>query len=160
MRIGILSDTHDHRKRTARAVSRLKQEGVDALIHCGDLTRPDIVYECADRPSYFVYGNNDDDEPALRAAMTLIGGTCLERGGEITLADKRIAVTHGDSAKQARRLIALAPDYFLYGHTHVPHDQRDGATRWINPGALHRAERWTVALLDLGHDTVTFLTVD
>jgi putative phosphoesterase len=64
MRIGILSDTHDHLKRTARAVAMLKAEGAEALIHCGDLTTPDIVYQCAELPSTFVLGNNDLTKPA------------------------------------------------------------------------------------------------
>ncbi len=159
MRIGILSDTHDHMQRTARAVALLVAEGVEALIHCGDLTEPDVVHECGVLPSYYVFGNNDFDEDGLRRAIEAVGGTCLERGGEITLAGRRIAVTHGDSAKQVRRLADAKPDYLLFGHSHVPTDQHHGLTRWINPGALHRAESWTVAVLDLAKDELRFLKV-
>lgn len=158
MKIGIISDTHDQRARTSRAVARLMAEGAQALIHCGDLTQPDIVHECAALPSYFVFGNNDYDEVGLRAAMAEVRGVCLERGGEIVLAGKRLAVTHGDSAREARRLLATVPDYFLFGHTHVPHDG-EGTPRCINPGALHRAARWTVALLDLDADVLEFFDV-
>ena len=45
MRIGILSDTHDQIARTTRAVVLLRAEGAEALVHCGDLTGPEIVYE-------------------------------------------------------------------------------------------------------------------
>jgi len=159
MRIGILSDTHDRRERAARAVRMLAEAGAEALIHCGDLTVPDIVYECVELPSYFVFGNNDDDEDGIRAAISAINGTCLEWGGEITLGGRRIAVTHGDLGKEVRRLAAAKPDYLLFGHSHVPTDQRDGSTRWINPGALHRAEAWTVALLTLDTDGLEFLKV-
>lgn len=159
MRIGILSDTHDRRERTARAVQMLIEAEAEALIHCGDLTEPDIVRECSGRPSYFVFGNNDDDQEGIRAAIDAIGGQCLGWGGEITLAGRRIAVTHGDSSKEVRRLAATAPDYLLFGHSHVPTDDRDGPTRWINPGALHRAESWTVALLCLDTDDLQFLRI-
>ncbi len=159
MRIGILSDTHDRRERTARAVRLLLDSGAEALIHCGDLTVPDIVYECAELPSTFVFGNNDEDEAGIRSAIEAIRGTCLDFGGEIALGGKRIAVAHGDIGKQVRRLVAAGPDYFLFGHSHVPTDERDGPTRWINPGALHRAEAWTVALLDLELDDLRFLKV-
>lgn len=159
MRIGILSDTHDRRQRTARAVTMLIEAGAEALIHCGDLTEPDIVHECSGRPSYFVFGNNDDDEEGIRAAIDAIGGECLGWGGEITLGGRRIAVTHGDSSKEVRRLAAAVPDYLLFGHSHVPTDDRDGMTRWINPGALHRAEAWTVALLCLDTDDLQFLQI-
>ena len=85
MRIGIISDTHDHRKRTAAAVSLLIAEGAEALIHCGDLTGPEIVHECGMLPGYYVFGNNDFDEEGLRQAMADVEGVCLERGGELTV---------------------------------------------------------------------------
>lgn len=156
MRIGILSDTHDQRARTAQAVSLLIAQGADVLIHCGDLTSPEVVYECAGLPSHFVFGNNDFDQEELRRAMTVVGGTCLELGGTLTLDGRRIAVTHGDSVARIRRLAAEGPDFLLFGHTHVPSDYREGPTRYINPGALHRAPRWTVAMLDLATDEVRF----
>jgi hypothetical protein len=159
MRIGILSDTHDRRERTALAVRLLIDSGAEALIHCGDLTEPEIAHECAGLPSTFVFGNNDDDEDGILAAIAEIGGVCLGRGGEIVVAGKRIAVTHGDRGKEVKRLAATAPDYLLFGHFHVTTDAREGPTRWINPGALHRAESWTVALLDLDADDLRFLKV-
>jgi len=159
MRIGILSDTHDQLARTARAVAMLGEAGAEVLIHCGDLTGTDIVHECGVHPCYFVFGNNDFDEDALRAAMNLAGGVCLGVGGEITLDGKRIAVTHGDVIRDVKRLTAAAPDYLLFGHTHVRIDHREGPVRYVNPGALHRAGEHTVALLDTATDEVTFLRV-
>jgi putative phosphoesterase len=152
MRIGILSDTHDQVARTSRAVAVLIAEGAEALIHCGDLTGPAVVYECGGLPSYYVFGNNDFDEDGLRRAMAAVGGICLDWGGMVELGGRRIAVTHGDSTKQVRRLAGLGPDYLLFGHSHVPADRFQGTTRWINPGALHRAAAWTVAVLDLDSD--------
>ena len=159
MRIGILSDTHDRRDREARAVKLLIDSGAEALVHCGDLTEPELVYECVGAPSYFVFGNNDDDEEGIRVAISAIGGTCLDHGGEIVLGGKRIAVTHGDRGKLVKKLVTSEPDYLLFGHSHVATDDRDGATRWINPGALHRAESFSVALLDLATDDLRFLKV-
>jgi len=159
VRVGILSDTHDRLDRTVTAVEKLLAAGADVLIHCGDLTGPDIVYACANRPSYFVFGNNDDDFPALRRAITAIDGTCLEWGGEVTLASKRIAVTHGHMTRDLRPLLQAGPDYLLSGHSHEAHDRQQGPTRRINPGALHRAACYTVALLDLESDGLTFLEV-
>ena len=159
MRIGILSDTHDRLDRTTRAVEILSAEGAEALIHCGDLTGPDIVHECAALPCHYVLGNNDFDETALRAAIAATGGVCLNHGGEITLGNRRIAVTHGHSVSEMRRLLASNPHYLLYGHTHIPYAIRDGGVRKINPGALHRAAEKTVAVLDLGTDELRFLKV-
>jgi putative phosphoesterase len=159
MRIGILSDTHDQQARTARAVAILADAGAEALIHCGDLTRPDMVHLCGILPAYFVFGNNDDDLRGLRAAIDAVGGTCLGYGGEIALGGKRIAVTHGDNVREIRRLASAIPDYLLFGHTHLPSAVQIGATRHINPGALHRASSWTVALLDLARGELKSITV-
>ncbi|HEX8201329.1 MAG TPA: metallophosphoesterase family protein [Isosphaeraceae bacterium] len=159
MRLGILSDTHDQVARTAAAVALLVAEGAEALVHCGDLTGPAVVRACAALPCHYVLGNNDFDEDALRRAIAATGGVFLGRGGELRLEGRRLAVTHGDSAREVRRLAAARPDYLLLGHSHVPADARDGPTRRINPGALHRAARWSVALLDLPNDTLRFLDV-
>lgn len=159
MRIGILSDTHDQVARTARAVDTLVSAGAEILIHCGDLTGPEVVHACSLLPCYYVFGNNDFDEVGLRAAMEAVGATCLGYADTVELAGRRIAVTHGDSPSLFRRLIASQPDYLLYGHSHICLDERDGPTRQINPGALHRAANWTVALLDTEPDAVTFLNV-
>jgi uncharacterized protein len=159
MRIGILSDTHDQVARTASAVRRLISEGAELLIHCGDLTTPEIVEEFAGIPTYFVFGNNDYDEGALRRAMNDVGGVCLGRSGEITLANKRLAVTHGDCVAEFRRQMKGDPDYLFTGHTHVAADDRTGRTRHINPGALSRAKTYTVALLDPLLDRLRMLTI-
>lgn len=159
MRIGILSDTHNRVQRTKLAVQLLIAEGVQALIHCGDLTNCEVVEECSALPCYYVFGNNDFDESELSRSMTLGGGVCLGKGGEFTLAGRRIAVTHGDSTQEIRRLAALEPDYLMFGHTHVRADEKHGPTRYINPGALHRAPTWTVARLDLDSDELRHLDV-
>ncbi len=160
MRIGILSDTHNQLARTAAAVELLRAEGAAALIHCGDLTEPEIVTACGVLPFYFVFGNNDaDNVPALLRAIEEVGGVCLNWAGEVTLAGKRIAVAHGHMHTDVRRLLAAQPDYLLSGHSHVRADTQVGATRRINPGALHRATEFTVALLDLETDDLRFLTV-
>jgi predicted phosphodiesterase len=71
----------------------------------------------------------------------------------------RLAVTHGDSARGLARLEAEHPDYLFSGHTHQALDVRRGSTRFINPGALHRASAWTVALLDGASGRLEMLTI-
>ena len=160
MKIGILSDTHDQVERTSKAVAALIGAGAEALVHCGDLTCPAVVLECAARPCYYVFGNNDFDHNILGRAIRRSGGVSLGRGGEIALEGRRIAVTHGDSSAELRRLAALAPDYLLFGHSHRKGDERRGPTRWVNPGALYRAPEWTVAVIDLEVDSLAFHFVD
>ena len=159
MKIGILSDTHDQVERTALAVTAMIGAGAEVLVHCGDITRPAIVRECGGLPSYFVFGNNDYDHDALGRSIRGMGGVSLGRGGLIELDGKKVAVTHGDSAREVRRLLEADPDYFLFGHSHAAADDRRGVTRWINPGALHRADGYSVAVLDLGADLLEFLEI-
>lgn len=159
MRIGIISDTHDQVARTRAAVHRLADSGARALIHCGDITIPDVVYELAPLPSHFVFGNCDFDLAELRAAIEAIDGICLEKGGLIELGGRRLAVTHGDSHRELAELTARRPDYLFSGHTHQALDVLRDDTRFINPGALHRASRWTVGLLDLASGRLEQLTI-
>ena len=148
MLLGILSDTHDMVERTNAGVALLVNAGAEALIHCGDITIPEVVYELASLPSYFVFGNCDFDLDELRRSIAAIGGVCLERGGLIDLDGRRMAVAHGDSSRELARLEAERPDYLFSGHAHTALDVRRGSTRFINPGALQRAATWTVGSLD------------
>jgi putative phosphoesterase len=160
MRIGILSDTHNRLDRTVVAVELLRAEGATALFHCGDLTGPEVVAVCGQLPTYFVFGNNDaDNVPALRRAIEGVAGVCLGWSGEVTLAGRRLAIVHGHLHTDVRRLLAAQPDYLLSGHSHIALDNRVGPTRRINPGALHRAHEFTVALLDLEADHLQFLQI-
>jgi uncharacterized protein len=161
MRLGILSDTHDQSERTRRAVELLIREGAEVLIHCGDLTRRGVLAACSVLPCTFVFGNNDcDNVPDLRRAAEEFGAVCLDWGGVVELGGKRVGVTHGHMRIDMKRVLAQRPDYLLFGHSHIADDCRDGAVRRINPGALHRAEEFTVALLDLERDRLEFLHVE
>ncbi|MCS6975966.1 MAG: metallophosphatase family protein [Gemmatales bacterium] len=159
MILGILSDTHDRLHRTAQAVHLLKQAGAEVLVHCGDITTPDIVWVCSELPCYYVFGNNDYEQDRLRLAIRESGGICLEWGGTAALDGKRIGIVHGDRLVEERRCLEEKPDYLFCGHTHRCRDDRVGNTRIINPGALSRARVHTVAVLDLHSDRLQFLEI-
>lgn len=162
MKLGILSDTHGRFTTALQAVKLLQQQNVDHLIHCGDVgdTRTlDALVGAI--PAAFVFGNTDYERDELRNYATLIGITCLNTYGVLTLDNKRIAITHGDDHLLMSRLKRPGQpiDYLFTGHTHVRHDQRLGPLRWINPGALHRTAVKSVATLDLTTDTLEFLSL-
>lgn len=160
MQIGILSDTHDQMERTRLAVQSLQDQGAEVLIHCGDLTSPEIVSLCAVLPCYFVFGNHDADSvPTLQQAIEDINAVCLGWGGEIILAEKKIAVTHGHTHFDVRKLLANHPDYLFSGHSHLAADWMVNSTRRINPGALHQADVYSVALLDLESGDLQSITL-
>lgn len=160
MRIGILADTHDELSRTQRAIELLRGAGAEALVHCGDLSGPEIVVACHVLPSYFVFGNHDADRvPELRQAAVETGISCLEWGAVVNIGGKCVGITHGHMHIDVRRVLACQPDYLLFGHRHYPVDAREGAVRWINPGALYRADEYSVAILDLESDELRYLVV-
>jgi putative phosphoesterase len=155
MIIGILSDTHNQKERTASAMKTFRKIGIEALLHCGDVTRPGMteIIQSDRFPIYFVYGNNDDPEH-LGPSIINSGGFDLGDRGLITLGPARIAMTHGDRPRTMQQLAAEEPDYLLFGHSHIATDFRQGPTRFINPGALHRAPKWTFATLNLSDGTL------
>jgi putative phosphoesterase len=160
MLLGLLSDTHDRTDAMAAAVELLKGRGAQYFIHCGDVGSASVLDYLAGLPSAFVWGNCDWDRMGLQRYAEAIGVECYGAFGDLTLDGKRIAVMHGDDARLKQRILAEQQhDYLFQGHTHVPHDHRVGKTRVVNPGALHRANPRTFALLDLASDALTFLTL-
>lgn len=160
MRIGILSDTHGRTDAMAKAVRLLQDRGVEFLVHCGDLGSELVLDHLTAIPSAFVFGNCDYDRMSLQRLADFLGVRCYGTYGQLTLDGKEIALLHGDDhALKARVIEEQKHDYLLQGHTHIAQDQRYGRVRLINPGALHRANPRSVALLDTGTDRVEFMQI-
>jgi putative phosphoesterase len=160
MLIGILSDTHGRLDAARAAVDLLHAQNCQFLIHCGDVGSEEILDLLAGTPAAFVFGNNDWDRSELQRHANDIGVQCLGLHGELTLDTKRFAILHGDDSRLMRQLLDnQLHDYLLFGHTHIPADRRQGITRLINPGALHRASIKTVASLDTATDLLKFHTL-
>jgi uncharacterized protein len=160
MRLGIISDTHDELARTRLAIQLLIDAGAEALVHCGDLASPPIVAALAALPSWFVFGNHDADSvPALQRAAVEFGPVCLGWGGIIELAGRRVGVAHGHMTTDVRRVLSERPDFLLSGHSHFPSDQIVGSVRRINPGALHRADEFTVAVMEMASGDLQLLKI-
>jgi hypothetical protein len=66
---------------------------------------------------------------------------------------------HGHLSTDTTRLLSGKPDYLFSGHSHVSRDDMVGQTRRVNPGALHDAERYSVAVLDLLSNSLEFITI-
>lgn len=159
MILGIISDTHDQEERTAQAIRLLNQAGADVIVHCGDLTGASMLALFSGTPFYFVFGNNDYEGELRPAATGMAEVHCLGQLGIIDLEGKLIGVTHGHLRKDVHDLFTKTPDYLLTGHSHIAIDERHGKIRRINPGALYRAQRYSVAALNLQTDELRFLAV-
>lgn len=158
MLIGILSDSHGHHALVRQALVLFDGLGVQYVIHCGDVGGTDVFDELVGRSCAFVWGNMDFPDDGLLSYLDTVDIPVPSSIPlRLMLASKSLAVFHGHEAGFGRAVASLDVDYILHGHTHVTRDKRRGHTRIINPGALHRARRKTVATLDLETDRLTFL---
>lgn len=150
MRIGVISDTHDRVERTRPAIDVFLAEGVERVLHCGDIGSRFIV-ELFDRwETHFVFGNTDYEQRALRECMEVAGHVCHGRYGEVTWAQRRIALLHGDDFKQWQQAIASQQFQMVCsGHTHQRSIETIGQTLVLNPGAIERVAVPSVAIVDL-----------
>ena len=150
MRIGIVSDTHGHVPYPRAAVELLKGQGVEVVLHCGDIGSASVIPLFDAWPTHFVFGNVDQPAEPLRQAIEVAGQTCHNRFGALTLAGRKIAFLHSDDGQLFRQTLASgAWDLVCYGHTHEAEQHREGKTLVLNPGALYRASPHSFAIVDL-----------
>ena len=163
MKIGILSDSHDHVDNLRRVLDRLREEEVEAAIHCGDYCAPFVLNELDQLgvPVHGVFGNVDGD----RHLMTRLTYTELERVhlhgevAELELGGRRIGVNHYPVL--AEGLAATGRfDLVAHGHTHEARSTTVGACRLVNPGEVMGLKGPVgFAVADLGSGEVSLLTL-
>jgi putative phosphoesterase len=160
MKIGILSDTHDQISSVERALHLLRAEGVETLLHCGDIEGIDMIALFAGWEVHFVYGNCDWDKNGLARAMEAIGATNHQRYGHLERAGVTLGWVHGDNGQLLKDLIASgAYDFVFHGHTHTAGERQSGRTRVLNPGAFTRVSRKSVLVVDLPAGKAQWLTI-
>jgi putative phosphoesterase len=152
VRIGVVSDTHNHLPNVARIVELLNRAQVDRVVHTGDITQAKTLEVLArlDAPLFGVFGNNDAgeraalEEAAARYAMTLCNPPL-----ELVWAERRIVVVH--DPRDLARMRAVDHAVALHGHTHRRTVTRDAGRLVFNPGecAGHLAGLNAVGTLDL-----------
>ena len=159
MRIGIISDTHDHHRGVRQAIEVFKAEEVACVLHAGDITGPSTVSLFAELPGsrlIAVFGNCDSEKASVRAAVEMAGGEIHDRTYEGRIDGKAIYMTHVPHGIN-RAASSGAYDLVVYGHTHRQDIQRVGKTLIVNPGA---ARNWMgnsgqVVIVDLADMTAT-----
>lgn len=159
MRLGILSDSHGRADTTRLAVERLLEHGAETLLHLGDIETEQVIDELVGHNARLVLGNCDLDEGGLSRYAERVGIAVDHPLGRLTIDGKVVAYTHGHLTAEMGRALAEKPDFLLHGHSHELRDEIVGGTRIINPGALFRAVRYTVAVLDVPVGTLSILDV-
>ncbi|NNF43941.1 MAG: YfcE family phosphodiesterase [Phycisphaerales bacterium] len=159
MRIGILSDSHGRAAVTRAAVLALREAGADMLIHLGDIETDAVIDELVGMPAHIVFGNCDFDADALGRYARNVGVTVDDPVGDLEIDGRRVVFTHGHRPRVLEKALAEGAEYILHGHSHHPRDERIGASRVINPGALFRAVRYTACVLEPATDAVELLEI-
>ncbi len=141
--IGCVSDTHIPRRvRALPGELYAALEGVDLILHAGDLVREDVLADLEPLARVVAVAGNMDMEP-LPAR--------LGRAALIEVGPWRIGLVHGDRgtagttpARALEVFAGSAVDAVVFGHSHQPLvETRDGVLL-LNPGSPtdHRAEPW------------------
>jgi hypothetical protein len=149
MRIGVVSDTHNHLANVGRIVELFEAEAVDRVVHTGDITQPKTlrVFGRLRVPWVGVYGNNDEREALAEAAREL-GFQLFEPPLELCWAGRRILVVH-DPLDVERHL--KDHELVLHGHDHCRRLEWRSGCLVFNPGecAGHLPGRNAVGVVDL-----------
>ncbi len=162
VKIGVVSDSHDHGALLADAVLRARAWGAQAILHCGDVIGPNSLRPALalGLPLHVVHGNNLGDLLSMQRLAHASNGALTYYGGDaaFSLAGRRLFMTH---YPHLARGMACTGDFdaVFCGHSHVACiEQVTGArgnTPLVNPGTVAGlgAER-TMVLGDL--ETLAF----
>jgi len=143
MKIGVISDTHDHLPSVRKAIEMFRERQVEMVIHGGDWVAPFVprfikeLRPSLDCPIQSVFGNNDGDI-YLMLQMNRALGWGIEFHKEIfemEAGGRRIAVYHGTESLITEALIRCRKyDAVFTGHTHQAVNDKIHDTLHLNPG--------------------------
>lgn len=123
MRVGLISDTHG----LVRPGIFEAFQGVEQILHAGDVGDDVLVQLMAIAPVSAVFGNTDaPDTPGLLRSL------------DLGLAGLTIHVTHGHelgSPTPEKLIQRYDTDIIVFGHTHKPLVEQWGRQLVVNPGA-------------------------
>jgi uncharacterized protein len=127
MRIGVISDTHG----LVRAEALEAFRGVDHILHAGDIGGENVLVELR------------AIAPVTACAGNIDGFRCGDAGetARVELGGVKFFLTHIlDRPHHLRREVVAAlskeaADVVLFGHSHLPHDERIGSVHYFNPAS-------------------------
>lgn len=141
MKIGLISDTHEHLQNTKSAIHIFNEQHVDMIIHLGDYCAGPTVrtLETAKAEIVGIMGNNDGDVGRLQYNLANVGGRLItEEFAALELDNLKVACYHGTVAEITEALIGCQRyDVVFYGHTHESDIRTVKSTYVCNPGSAH-----------------------
>ncbi|MCK5272712.1 MAG: metallophosphoesterase, partial [Sedimentisphaerales bacterium] len=136
MKIGIISDTHDHHKNVLSAIEIFNDYGVEYVFHAGDIVSPFTAkaFEKLKKAQFIaVFGNNEGEKLFLTSVINGFGGKIHEYCYKNVINGKSIYMTHTPHNIPEITKIQTY-DLVIYGHTHKQDIRQEGKTLVINPG--------------------------
>jgi predicted phosphodiesterase len=145
--LGLLANSDGRSEIVQAAVSVFLSEGVDLVLHCGDIGGRHVLDEMAPVGGAFVWGDRDHDRTGLMRHGLGLGLVCFGLLGDFAHAEKKLAIVHGHEKSILKKLISEQQyDYILCGHEAKTEDQTVGKTRILNPGPLYGPTRSAMVL--------------
>ncbi|TNF91489.1 MAG: metallophosphoesterase [Gammaproteobacteria bacterium] len=144
MKIAVVSDSHDDRARFRQATLQAKENGAEAILHCGDIVAPSTLMEskAAGLPVHAIHGNNTGDL-VMMSHVTNRPDSHLNYYGqdaELELHSRKIFLVH---YPHYARAMARTGEYDIvcYGHDHHYHEEwlanmTGNKTLLLNPGSV------------------------
>jgi putative phosphoesterase len=153
----VISDSHDALASVDAAVARIRDAGIEHVVHCGDIVSPEVVHLLAGVRADWLLGNCDTKPAALAAAIgshrdhALHGWSLvLELGG------LDVGFTHGHLPAVVGDLLRRGCRWVVHGHSHQIRDEVIDGVRFLNPGALYRARPRSFMVIDPETSRVTW----
>jgi uncharacterized protein len=146
MKIGVISDTHNHFDPQIPALFA----GVEHILHAGDIGMPWVILELESiAPVTAVTGNTDE-------GLSYRDTEIVELAGHKFLVHHIVDV-HQPAEPLQLRLTCERPDVVVFGHSHKPFNEVIGRTLYFNPGYAGK-QRFnlsrTVAILHCEPDNI------
>jgi len=155
MKIGAISDSHDHLDNARKAVEIFNEKEVEYCFHAGDIVSPFMapkVFKEFEGKFIGVYGNNDGELLGLKDKFAEINGEIKGAQTSIELDGKKIALFHMlDSAIFEALIQSNKFAVIISGHTHEVSIKKIGNSLVINPGEAcgYLTGKATAAIIDL-----------
>lgn len=162
MKLGILSDTHNHTQNLQRAITIFRSRAITTLVHCGDMTSPNTAVLLKGFQVIAVTGNMDMNTGRLESSLKQLNpenSLSATFTGEIE--GVSIAATHSHRGNVPDLVANGRYAYIFHGHTHRRRDEQLNGTRIINPGALGgtRHEPRSICIVNIATNAVEFIQV-
>ncbi|MBN7288918.1 MULTISPECIES: YfcE family phosphodiesterase [Campylobacter] len=127
LKLGLISDSHFKPDVAREAIEILKREGVQMLLHAGDIVELDTLLALRESGLAYraVLGNNDDELAKFKGEFEL-----FDEPYEFKIMDMKIALMHHP------KFLNIDADIVVFGHTHSFGAIIKDGRLFINPGEI------------------------